>query len=430
MTHMYGLHTVRDLLVVVRTLNRLAAAHAAARRGRANPTPQRAGSNFRCLLDALYGPGTNVIMPGILNAAFQQWSPGDELDDLVTTVTAMYQVVPRPWFQAILNSLPRATQPQDFLGLSAGCPLTVAPAVSLVIQQLGWATPTATVALAGTSTCGLTVRRATILQLGGALAEQRQARSMFVACALAADAAIEPPLAVVEASRCQLEVSMRQLWRLHWDNARREAFWRLSVNGVPGAGGHGICPPSMASCICGWHAPEPCVSEHARALALRTHCFWLCPVATAVVATIASALPPGARHLQCADVWLLRPPAGSGVDQRVWALVSMVAVEAMQVGRKAMWSMHAKESSPEVTQTLITDYFPVLSVGGVAPLSLIARASRFAVARFWSLLQDFALVGQAPWSGDLDASHPFFCVRDGQFTLQLPIELTLPPSID
>ena len=117
----------------------------------------------------------------------------------------------------------------------------------------------------------------------------------------------------------------------------------------------------------------------------------------------------------CVRVCVVLYPVGNGVTSAGSTLNlckqkktrSMVAVEAMQVGRKAMWSMHANESSPVVTQTLITDYFPVLSVGGVAPLSLIARASRFAVARFWSLLQDFALVGKAPWSGDLDASHPF-----------------------
>ena len=83
------------------------------------------------------------------------------------------------------------------------------------------------------------------------LSEQRQARSTFVACALATDVVIEPPQPVVEASRCQLVASMCQLWRLHWDNALiKEAFWRLFVNGVLCVGGHGICSPSMASCVC------------------------------------------------------------------------------------------------------------------------------------------------------------------------------------
>ena len=67
MTRMYGLHTLRDL-VVVRTLNRLAAAHAAARRGLGTAPVERACSHCRPL---------RVLRETI------------ELDNLATTVTTM-----------------------------------------------------------------------------------------------------------------------------------------------------------------------------------------------------------------------------------------------------------------------------------------------------------------------------------------------------
>ena len=60
MTRVYGLHTLRDLLVVVRTLNRLAA-----RSGQGTAPAERAGSHCRPLRETI------------------------ELDDLATTVTAM-----------------------------------------------------------------------------------------------------------------------------------------------------------------------------------------------------------------------------------------------------------------------------------------------------------------------------------------------------
>jgi hypothetical protein len=60
----------------------------------------------------------------------------------------------------------------------------------------------------------------------------------------------------------------KRLWRLPWDNQRKELFWRLSLDGLPTAARmHLLGEP----CACG--ALAPC----------RRHHFWDCAVAQAVL---------------------------------------------------------------------------------------------------------------------------------------------------
>ena len=185
---------------------------------------------------------------------------------------------------------------------------------------------------------------------------------------------------------------MNQLWKVEWDNERREVLWRLSVNGVHGAGGHDIVFPGP--CRCGWAGPSAGGSTEAdrqrRAHRWRFHHFLEGPVAAAVREGLWDGLGSARRNPSCADVWLLHPPPGvcGGVWQVVWA-----ALEAMERGRKVLW---ASEEEDEDGQTLITDFFPTLAGAAGPPeppapvlVMAVQRAQRRATAWFWCILQDF-----------------------------------------
>jgi hypothetical protein len=275
------------------------------------------------------------------------------------------------------------------------------------------------------------VKAATTLQIAAALAEQRHSRDQYVTWALAADAAGAPGRPVVQAAGRSLAAMMDALWRVPWDNERKETLWRLTANGVPGAGGHDISMPGP--CPCGWEGPDPGAPAQQRAFAWRGHYFWDCPVAKAVVSELAAVLPP-AVTLKCAHVWLLDSPAPSQAIPKVWALACMVAIEAMSFGRKALWALHYEEvgqSPVDGAQTLITDHFQVV-VGGRPTVSIVQRASRRAVAWFWCLLQDFVALQDVPLSwGDVPSSHPFVGVvscSEGQQVVRR-LRLNPPPGL-
>jgi hypothetical protein len=247
----------------------------------------------------------------------------------------------------------------------------------------------------------------------GDLAEQSLCRSKYVAAALAnGRLGLPVQTATVEKEQAVLEKNMAVLWRLRWDNINKETLWRLTVNGVVGAGGHGIS--QREPCPCGWCVCEGAEGQDAEQMAFswRTHCFWHCPVARAVISELSTALPASV-CVECADVWLLRSPLNAGVHAGVWALVCMVALAAMAFGRKLLWALSlGEDDARDSSQSLITDFFPLLS-GSRPPVSLVQRASRKAAAQFWVLLQDFVAVQEIPsgWGTEVAPDHPFVGVE-------------------
>jgi hypothetical protein len=157
-----------------------------------------------------------------------------------------------------------------------------------------------------------------------------------------------------------------------------------------------------------------------------------------VVAELAKALP--GQDVKCADVWLLRPPSGSGVQEYVWSVVAVVALAAMAHGRATLWHLSSVEGSRAGregdAQTLITDFYPVASTTGDRSLSAscVERAARRAAVRFWLLLQDFVQYGVAPAGWPLDPTlvgHPFVGVSpNGRLVLNLPPHYHLPDMLD
>ena len=180
----------------------------------------------------------------------------------------------------------------------------------------------------------MSVKSVTTMLVVPDLVQQSHCRGQYVACALTEDVPGRPDPGLVQAAQAELEAHMAALWRIGWDNMRRETLWRLTVNGVAGAGGHGLSPGG--ACPCGWVRPDEGLSAEQGAFAWRAHCFWRCTVARGVVTELVTALPLQPPALLCADVWLLRSPTPVVVHPEVWALVCMVALEAMSFGRKAV----------------------------------------------------------------------------------------------
>jgi hypothetical protein len=197
-------------------------------------------------------------------------------------------------------------------------------------------------------------------------------------------------LAVVVEGLAWLVRVFRVAWALPWENRNKEVFWRLSVQGVAGAGGHGVC--SASECPCGWRGGLDRSSASARLL--RLHFFWGCPVAQAVVQEISSNVP-GLASLSCADVWLARPPSPV-VCKPVWIVVCLAAVHAMNIGRKLLWKLHGRGArSPSPSQ----------------PGDSLRRAKLAVVAHFWVCIQDFVCLNKHGWAATrlLSPLHPFIC---------------------
>ena len=170
------------------------------------------------------------------------------------------------------------------------------------------------------------------------------------------------------------------LWRVCWDNQRKEVFWRLAYDGVPTAV---RCHLPDCSCPCG--APR----------ADREHHFWACMVAAAVVREVEAAAAgvgrPLSAPLQRHQVWLVVEP--TGINTGVWAVVVLAIVTAMEQGRRTL-----------VAQRL---------AGASAGPALAVVAARRAVRRFWEALYDFAALRELPpraGGAPLDGAHPFLCL--------------------
>jgi hypothetical protein len=168
-------------------------------------------------------------------------------------------------------------------------------------------------------------------------------------------------------------------WRLPCDNRVKEALWLLAANGFGGA--H----------IRQWHCPCCTTPTTPVTVRGRLHAFWECHLALAVraqlVAGLAAATPAIVVPVERAAVWLLRPPSGA-VCGKVWAVVSMCAIAAMEFGRARTWATSLQGGAPVVNEV---------------------------VAKFWVLLSEVVrdlppLSAEDGWA--VGPGHPFVFVPD------------------
>ena len=144
---------------------------------------------------------------------------------------------------------------------------------------------------------------------------------------------MQPYAAAFGTALGDLRSTLKRLWRLPWENCRKEPFWRLIYDAFPTAAR--------------MHLPDPCICGGAPAD--RQHHFWDCPVARSVVGAISAALhgQPAATAAAAAggappalpqrSIWLAAPPPA--VHEGVWSVVCLAAVEAMDHGRRRMYAM-------------------------------------------------------------------------------------------
>jgi hypothetical protein len=242
-----------------------------------------------------------------------------------------------------------------------------AEAVGLLLPRLGWLAP-------GGGACtlrSLTVRVATSLQLE-AVQQERARRHQLVELAARAAA---PPAAAPAAGA--LPRALQALWRVRWDNRRKEAYWRLLLDALPTPARLHVADAARA-CPCGGAGA---------AEGDRQHHFWHCAAAQAVAAQLRGAAAPAQLHMH--HVWLVVAPPG--VNARVWPVVCLAAVDAMRRGMQLL-------TVPAVRRAL--------AAAGRDP---VEHASRAAVSHFWGLLEEFARVGGVPqaWRRFLPPGHPF-----------------------
>jgi len=183
---------------------------------------------------------------------------------------------------------------------------------------------------------------------------------------------------------------LRGLWRIPWDNQRKEFFWRFTVDGLPTAARMHMLGEPCA--VCDHLAPG------------RRHHYWECPVAEAVVQELRKGLAGfGGEPLRCDHVWLARRPS-SQLHWGVWVIVCQAALLGMDKGRRLMAaSALAAQEQQHQPRSLH-------SLPGPARLLIVGRV---AAATFWDMLADFVGLGLAPasWLAEVHSQHPFLGVQ-------------------
>ena len=219
----------------------------------------------------------------------------------------------------------------------------------------------------------------------------------------------------------ELRPRLGRVWRMQWDNQHKEIWWRLLLNGVPGAGGHDI--GLKGPCPCGW-APAAHLSNAGRAAAQRAHVFWHCPAAGEVCKVLAHNLPPGVQ-LRPQHVWLLQPPTPA-IHWGVWAVVALSALKAMACARKCMWARHMDEQDDN--QHEIPSQPSQWAGRGAGrgrqqraqaqPVAPWIAAARKAVTRFVDGIWDFVDTGMVPkgWEEKVSEGHCFIRVHSTRNT--------------
>jgi hypothetical protein len=286
--------------------------------------------------------------------------------------------------QDVVTELISAVDPAWIAAAEHADPLQLlaAPSTAVITAQLqerfAWATPQGKLVQLDTAS----VRVFTQLQLQSLLAQRAAKHAAFLQ---AANTGLPQQLQPA-ADAAQLGKLLSKLWKLPWDNNRKELFWRLTVDGKPTlARMHAV----GGSCTCGVVGPGI------------LHHYWECPVAQGVVAVLRSCMLLFTRPLHTVHVWMARPPM-AGVHKGVWLVVCQAALLGMDQGRGLLYKWQKQKDTPGAE--------PLPAHLHTAQQRLQA-ASRVAVATFWDRLHDFVGLGLWPagWLDHIPTYHPFLC---------------------
>lgn len=176
--------------------------------------------------------------------------------------------------------------------------------------------------------------------------------------------------------------ALRDIWRLKWDNQRKEVFWHLLLDAMPTASRYGHLP----SCPCG---------RPGSAVPGRKHHFWECGASQAVVQAVCTA--GGLQMITCEQVWIMRNPLEGTLFTPVWRVVCLAALQAMWHASRAL--------QLPVRRAKLADH----------PDGVVAAAGQVGVSKFWELLEEFARVGRPPrkWLEGVGAGGMFLYFDSG-----------------
>ena len=288
-----------------------------------------------------------------------------------SSLTHLHAALPASWTHAVKQVYPSPAPPQQAF-------------LEVAWATLGWRL--------GTTECllpALTVRRGTALQLQATMRPHWAKQLAFQQLAHTSGGGAAPAPAG-PAPQNVLPALFPALWRLGCGNQVKEIYWRLVLDAIPTAQRRHA---AREGCSCGVLNPG------------RDHHFWHCPVAQRVIEAVASELTAfAARHARphgavvTADVWLVRPQAG--VLPWIWQLVCLVAIAAMESGRRTVKRLQLGESPPSGS-------------------AIILKAGRRAVARMWVLLAEAASGGKLPAGRPGQGPQPFLHY-DGSAGLWVP----------
>jgi hypothetical protein len=271
-------------------------------------------------------------------------------------VAELVQAIPLEWRLAVQHSSPQQ--------------LIEAPSTQevweMLWERMGWQRPRGRPLLLKNAT----VRALTQLQAALHQVAARDKHKAFLQ-----EATIGLTLQV-EVLLPELHKLLNSLWKLPWDNSRKEVFWRLTLDGLPSAARMHMLG---VMCDCGVVAPD------------RQHHFWCCPVAQAVTHVLEQQLPPQC-HMQRVNVWLCRPPHPT-LHPGVWQVVCLAAVISMNKGRQLLYKLSTSQPALSAQQRIVL-------------------ACKVAVATFWDMLEDFVGVGMCNplWLAEVSLAHPFLHV--------------------
>jgi hypothetical protein len=306
-------------------------------------------------------------------------------------LTALLTVVPPCWVEAAREVL-----------VGAAAAPSERDAWAALLRALVWRS--------GCGICvpvlGLTVKLGTHLQLAGALADLAARHTAFLADALGVAAA--PPDALP-----RLRDTLRRLWKLRWENEHKEPLWRLALHGITGfpMAADRVARAARAGHVHVLRCPCGAGMSGEGGCWVRRHLFWDCHLARSLREAMGAAMGAAVGSLDAAftreHLWLVLPPPG--IQQRVWDVVALAAVAALERGRQRMYKGWS-DGAPLTHQQLV-----VLGTD--------------VVADFWGRVASFASLGIPPkgW-GAVPSQHPFLARHDRRVVFCGPPDTASPPA--
>ena len=149
--------------------------------------------------------------------------------------------------------------------------------MTMLLRRLGWQVGETRIPLRQ-----YTVRVGTHLQLRTGTEARATAHSRFLREAMGIPEAT--PLTPLQGTI--VGTMLRRVWgTVRWENAHKEALWRLAVDGIPLLGNSHMRGAPVRPCGCGGYA-----AGSAGGASPRMHHFWRCEVAQAVVGQLEGTL--------------------------------------------------------------------------------------------------------------------------------------------